>query len=135
MLRVGRVFERNCVSVFRAFGSGPVPPNSKYVKPKPGAGQKEGLEEKSKRLMDSIAGLKAQSDKRAEIEEDKMAQIVESNISRKDVSVQTNQGFEIRVVADSSALHRHEHIHDNVQTRPFPAIKTQILVTQAHQRR
>ena len=128
MLRVGRVFERGCVSVFRAFGSGPVPPNSKYIKPKPGAGQKEGLEEKSKKLMESISKLKEQSDKRAEAAEEQMAQMVETKFNTKDVSNDTDEGFQIFYGADRSDLYRSQHIYGAVQTGPISAEKFEILV-------
>lgn len=86
MLRLGQVFERRCVGIIRKFASGPVPPNSKYIKPKPGAGQKENLEEKNERLRQAISKLKEESAKRTEAGEDQVAQLLETKLTKKEVS-------------------------------------------------
>lgn len=73
--------------MIRTFCSGQVPPKSKYVKPKPGAGQTEDLEQKNERLRQSISRLKEQSAKQTEAAEEKVADMVEKRMTKKDVII------------------------------------------------
>lgn len=85
MLGLGRSIQRRSIGIIRTFSSGQVPPKSKYVKPKPGAGQTEDLDEKTERLRQSISRLKEESAKQSEAAEEKVADLVEKRMTKKDV--------------------------------------------------